>query len=177
MLTRPYFLPKMLSAVVDTATGTVIAFAFASVIVAVHAPVSAPVVIVNVTAAPAEAGVAVAGLIVATNALLAGGVTTAGFGVQLIAALNAAVSPASITVKVAVGVLPGTGLAGSSASEFGAAASVDCGAADGAAVAGDAVEPAPDGGAVNSPPLHAASAAAAMKNSAIPAERLREEYI
>jgi len=177
----PYFLPKILSAVVVTATGTVIAFAFASVTVAVHAPVSAPAVIVNVTAAPAEAGVAVAGLTVATNALLAGGVTTAGFGVQLIEALNAAVSPVSVTVKVAVGVLPGTGLAGSSAIAFGAATRVDCGCG----VAGDPVGTAVGedaavgeaGGVVNSPPLHAAIAAAAMKNTAIPAQRLREKCI
>ena len=58
----------MITFVVDTVTGTVIDTLFASVMVTVHEPVSFPGVTVKLTAAPADTGVALAGLTCATYA-------------------------------------------------------------------------------------------------------------
>jgi len=80
--------------VCETVTSTVTVALFESLIVTVHDPLSAPPMTVKVTAAPGALGVAlVAGLICATNALLAGvGVGTGlGFGEHTIVAVNAAV--------------------------------------------------------------------------------------
>lgn len=88
-----------------TVTGTVIEALFASVTVMVHAPVSLPGVTVKAAEAPAPAGVALE-LTCATKGFDVGsGEGTAGFSVQLIDAVNAAVSPGSETPSV-VGVPP-----------------------------------------------------------------------
>jgi hypothetical protein len=89
--------------VVETVTGIVIAAEFASVTVTVHAPLSSPGVTVNVTAAPADAGVPLAGLTVATT--FPGGVAVGvgaglGFSVHEIDDANAAELPVSLTVNV-----------------------------------------------------------------------------
>jgi hypothetical protein len=121
--------PSMITFVVDTVTGTVIDTLFASVMVTVHEPVSFPGVTVKLTAAPADTGVALAGLTCATYAPDVGTGEGAGLVEQAIAEVNAAALFVSETLNVAV--LPPA----VNVSEFGDATGVGAGVGGAAGVA------------------------------------------
>jgi len=89
----------MVRLVSPTVTETVVVWLFASVIVTVQSPMSPPPFTVNV-AGVAPLGAALAGVTCATNASLGAGEGAGLAALHVMAEVKAAVSPASLTVKV-----------------------------------------------------------------------------